>query len=111
MFYVQRDARGRLIRVEPTPYAEATENLPADHHEIQAWYTNEMVEDSLKLLHFSDLDMIRVVDDLIQVLTDKRLISITDLPVAAQNKLNDRNRAREALSDLGQLLNEEDGLI
>ena len=35
MFYVQRDAQGQLIRVEAAAYAEATETLPADHHEIQ----------------------------------------------------------------------------
>ena len=47
MFYVQRDAQGELIRVEAAAYAEATETLPADHHEIQAWYANEAVENSL----------------------------------------------------------------
>jgi hypothetical protein len=112
MFYVQRDAQGQLIRVEAIAYAEATETLPADHHEIQTWYANEIVETSLKQLKQSDLEMIRVLDDLIQVLTSKGVIRVTDLPPAAQAKLMDRNQAREALGGLSQLIDDDEtGLI
>ena len=109
MFYVQRDAQGLLIRVEAAAYAEATETLPADHHEIQAWYANEAVENSLKQLKQSDFEMIRVLDDLIQVLTQKGVIRVTDLPPAAQAKLMDRTQAREALGGLSQLIDEDEG--
>lgn len=109
MFYVQRDAQGELIRVEAAAYAEATETLPADHHEIQAWYANEAVEYSLKQLKQSDFEMIRVLDDLIQVLTSKGVIRVTDLPEAAQAKLMDRTQAREALGGLSQLIDEDEG--
>ncbi len=112
MFYVQRDAQGQLIRVEAIAYAEATETLAADHHEIQAWYANEIVETSLKQLKQSDLEMIRVLDDLIQVLTSKGVIRVTDLPPAAQAKLMDRTQAREALGGLSQLIDDDEtGLI
>ncbi|KQN49650.1 tryptophan synthase subunit beta [Pseudomonas sp. Leaf48] len=112
MFYVQRDAQGLLVRVEAAAYAEATETLPADHHEIQDWYANEAVETSLKQLKQSDLEMIRVLDDLIQVLTQKGVIRVTDLPPAAQAKLMDRTQAREALGGLSHLIDEEEaGLI
>ena len=109
MFYVQRDAQGELIRVEAAAYAEATETLPADHHEIQAWYANEAVENSLKQLKQSDFEMIRVLDDLIQVLTSKGVIRVTDLPEPAQAKLMDRTQAREALGGLSQLIDEDEG--
>lgn len=112
MFYVQRDQQGVLVRVEAAPYAEATETLPADNHEIQAWYTHDVVETSLKQLKQSDLDMIRVLDDLIQVLTAKGVIRVTDLPPAAQAKLTDRTHARTALGGLNHLINDDEtGLI
>ncbi|CRL49521.1 MULTISPECIES: hypothetical protein [Pseudomonas] len=112
MFYVQRDAQGQLVRVEAAAYAEATETLPADHHEIQAWYANEVVETNLKQLKQSDQEMIRVLDDLIQVLTSKGVIRVTDLPPAAQAKLMDRTQAREALGGLSHLIDDEEtGLI
>ncbi|MBO0493104.1 MULTISPECIES: hypothetical protein [unclassified Pseudomonas] len=112
MFYVQRDQNNALVRVEAQAYAEATETLPADHHEIQAWFAGDEIEDSLKQLKNSDLEMIRVLDDLIQVLTSKGVIRITDLPPAAQAKFLERTQARAALGGLSELINDDEtGLI
>jgi hypothetical protein len=56
--------------------------------------------------------MIRVLDDLIQVLTTKGVIRVTDLPPAAQAKLMDRSQARETLGGLNRLVDEDEhGLI
>ncbi|WLH79672.1 tryptophan synthase subunit beta [Pseudomonas sp. FP2335] len=112
MFYVQRDQNNALVRVEAQAYAEATETLPADHHEIQAWFAGDEIENSLKQLKSSDLEMIRVLDDLIQVLTSKGVIRITDLPPAAQAKFLERTQARAALGGLSELINDDEtGLI
>ncbi|MEX3774873.1 tryptophan synthase subunit beta [Pseudomonas sp. MYb118] len=121
MFYVQRDTDGQLTRVEAEAYAGSTETLPADHPDLQEWFATELVATSqkqlkqikqLKQLKQSDLDMIRVIDDLIQVLTDKGVIRVTDLPVAAQAKLMDRSQAREALGGLEHLVDDDEvGLI
>ncbi|MBA1243262.1 MULTISPECIES: tryptophan synthase subunit beta [Pseudomonas] len=112
MFYVQRNAEGRLVRVQPTEFSGYSETLAADHLDIQAWFSSEAVETSLKALQQSDLDMVRVLDDLIQLLTSKGVIRITDLPPAAQAKLMDRTQAREALGGLSRLINDEEtGLI
>ena len=112
MFYVQRDQNNALVRVEAQAYAEATETLPADHHEIQAWFAGDEIESSLKQLKSSDLEMIRVLDDLIQVLTAKGVIRITDLPEAAQAKFLERTQARAALGGLSELINDDEtGLI
>ena len=78
--------------------------LPADHPDIQAW----AAESSLLQLKQSDLDMIRVLEDLISVLITKGVIRITDLPPAAQSKLLSRNQAREALGGISRLIVEED---
>ncbi|MEQ7920474.1 hypothetical protein ABQX22_14865 [Xanthomonas sp. WHRI 1810A] len=112
MFHVQRDANGEITRVEAASFAEATETLPADDHEIQAWYADEVVEKSLTQLKMSDMEMIRVLDDLIQVLTAKGILNVTDLPPAAQAKLADRTNARQSLGGLSDLINDDEtGLI
>lgn len=121
MFYVQRNAQGQLMRVETEAYAESTETLPADHPDLQDWFANEVMATShnqlkqikqLKQLRQSDLEMIRVLDDLIEVLISKGVILVTDLPAPAQAKLMDRSQAREALGGLSQLVgDDEDGLI
>ena len=109
MFYVERDEQGQLQRVEAAPYEGFTEILPADHAEIQEWFADDLVENSLKQLKQSDLDMIRVLEDLIEVLTTKGVISITDLPAGAQAKLLTRSTARKALGSLTNLIEEEEG--
>ncbi|QXI35894.1 tryptophan synthase subunit beta [Pseudomonas promysalinigenes] len=113
MFYVQRNADGQLQRVEAAPYAEYTEILEADHTDILEWFADDVVENSLRQLKQSDLDMIRVLEDLIEVLTTKGVISITDLPPGAQAKLLNRSTARMALGSLNNLIQEDEdsGLI
>ena len=118
MFYVQRNTDGRLLRVEAEAYAESTETLPADHPDLQAWFANEVMATShkqllqIKQLRQSDLEMIRVLDDLIAVLISKGVILVTDLPEPAQTKLMDRFQAREALGGLSNLVeDDEEGFI
>ncbi|MGF6395783.1 tryptophan synthase subunit beta [Pseudomonas plecoglossicida] len=113
MFYVQRDERGLLLRVEAAPYDGFTDILAADQAEIKAWFAADAVESSLNQLKQSDLDMIRVLEDLIEVLTSKGVISITDLPAGAQAKLLSRSTARKALGSLNNLIEDEEngGLI
>jgi len=109
MLYIQRNAEGKIARVEDAEFEGATGTLPADHPDIQAW----AAESSLLQLKQSDLDMIRVLEDLISVLITKGVIRITDLPPAARSKLLNRTQAREALGGLTRLINddEETGLI
>ena len=52
--------------------------------------------------------MVRVLEDLIEVLMTKGVISITDLPWAAQTKLMNRAQARRQLSGLEGLINDDD---
>jgi len=112
MFYVQRDQYNALVRVEAQAFAESTGTLPADHQDIQAWFATDVIDNSLKQLQQSDSEMIRVLDDLIQVLTAKGVIRITDLPPAAQVKVMERTQARTALGGLSELINDdESGLI
>ncbi|MGY4531321.1 hypothetical protein ACVW0Y_000424 [Pseudomonas sp. TE3786] len=108
MLYIQRNEFGELTRVEAAAFEGATGTLPADDHDVQAWYANHTVESNLLQLKQSDLEMIRVIDDLISVLMNKGVLRITDLPPAAQGKLLSRNQSREALGGLHRLINDDD---
>jgi hypothetical protein len=112
MLYVKRDAWGNLERVEAAPFEEMDGEIAADSSEAQAWYANQAAENSLLKLQQSDLDMIRVLEDLISVLIRKGVVRITDLPEAAQSKLVGRSKARDALGGLQRLINDDEpGLI
>ena len=111
MLYVQRDADGQLIRVEAAPFAESNEQVEADDLEIQSWFSSQSVESSLLQLRQTDPEMIRVLEDLIHVLTTKGVLRITDLPPAAQHKLIHRSQAREGLGGLNRLIGDDENSL
>ena len=58
-------------------------------------------------LRHSDLGMVRVYEDLIEILIRKHHISITELPLAAQEKFLRRKELRAAVSSLTSLLDSD----
>ncbi len=108
MLYVKRDAWGNLQQVEAAPFEGMDGELLADSQEAEAWYANQSAEISLMQLKKSDLDMIRVLEDLITVLIRKGVVRITDLPEAAQGKLVGRSKARDVLGGLHRLINDDE---
>ncbi|MEB4676480.1 tryptophan synthase subunit beta [Enterobacteriaceae bacterium G50] len=104
MHFIERNSEGQIVRVEPTPFPESTERSDETTTEIGEW----LRINTLHQLQQSDLDMVRVLEDLIEVLMSKGVISITDLPPAAQNKLLSRAQARQTLGGLEDLIGEEE---
>ena len=108
MVYVQRDADGHILRVEHEPFDEMTEVLAVESEELQRWITaKEEMKARLDALRSSDLDLIRVLEDVVSVLVVRGLISFTDLPEAARLKLDQRALARAEIEGLVDVLGEE----
>lgn len=55
----------------------------------------------------TDIGMVRVLEDLIDVLIRKGVLQFTELPAAAQAKLLERRTAREGLQDPLRLLDQD----
>ncbi|OHC25710.1 MAG: tryptophan synthase subunit beta [Pseudomonadales bacterium RIFCSPLOWO2_12_59_9] len=109
MVYVQRDIDGRLLRVERKPFAQMTETLAVENEELHAWLaTREEVHARLAKLKDSDLELVRVLEDLVDVLVSRGVIRYTDLPEAARAKLHDRAETRAKLEGLSGLLGDEE---
>ncbi|MBV2131403.1 tryptophan synthase subunit beta [Pseudomonas sp. MAP12] len=108
MVYVQRSLDGHLLRVERQPFEGMTETLELESEELHAWLNREEVRSRLNKLKDSDLELIRVLEDLVGVLVEQGVIRYTDLPEAAQRKLQDRAQARAGLGGLSNLLGDED---
>jgi hypothetical protein len=109
MPYVTRGQDGHIIAVHATQSAEATEKLAPGNPELRAFLgqTGDSAELHTALLA-SDLELVRVLEDLIAILIDKRIIMLTDLPKAAQQKLAHRYQLRSRLADLGGIVAEQD---
>jgi hypothetical protein len=101
MPYVHRDPSGQIDRIHRHEVPGA-EFLPPDHPDLF-----EMLGGPARGASFTHLDsgLIRVLEDLVDVLVRHNVICITDLPVEAQHKLfarkNFRDRFRRNALHLG----------
>lgn len=101
MAYILKDAQGKVIA------ASATENLGAGWIFIEDTSREylDFLERSLAksdLFRESDIHLARVLEDLITLLIERNIIRFTDLPQAAQKRLNERQsmRNKTQLSDI-----------
>jgi hypothetical protein len=110
MPYVTRDASGRIVALAETAPSEGAEELPATHPEVLDFVFVE-AEDSSRRFLASDLALIRVFEDLVEVLVRKHVLAMTDLPPAAQDKLMDRRSLRTYLSGMSGLVEGDLGKV
>jgi hypothetical protein len=99
MAYVKRNQEGRIIGLSDEVPEGGAEALDPDHPDIKAFL--ERARDNLSS---SDSETIRVIEDLVDVLIRKKLLLLTDLPQAAQQKLMKRQHIRNELCVLGNLM-------
>ena len=90
MPYVQRAADGTLLSLHRDAVPGA-EQLPSDHPEVLAFLGTEEQHRFASL----DANLVRVLEDLVDVLITRNVICITDLPSEAQQKLFERKHFRE----------------
>ena len=93
MLYAKRDTEGRIESLFSQP-VDGGETLAADHPDVLAFLQAGGAAQGA----FSSLDasLVRVLEDLVDVLISRNVIRITDLPPEAQKKLFERKRFRES---------------
>jgi hypothetical protein len=99
MPYAARDADGAITSLHALAAAGASEFVSDDDPAVRAFVG---AADGFGQL---DADFIRVLEDLIDVLIQRKVINLTDLPADARRKLYSRKGHRHAspLSALGLL--------
>ncbi|NQX87327.1 MAG: tryptophan synthase subunit beta like protein [Halioglobus sp.] len=105
MPYVKRDEQGRIITVSETAGPGVSEELPADDPAVAAFF--EKVTGHASHLAASDLDLIRVLEDVVELLIDKGTILFTELPNDAQQKILRRQQLRARVGDLQNLISND----
>ncbi len=112
MPYVIRDGDGQIVAVHAIRSEQAQERLQADDAELREFVAATGDSTNLQnVLIASDLELVRVLEDLIAVLIDKRIIMLTDLPEAARRKLARRYELRSQLNDLGSIVAEQEEIM
>jgi len=72
---------------------------------------NDQAQDQENDFSTLDVTFIRVLEDLIEALIEKGELRLTDLPVAAQQKLSKRKGLRRRLRDDLDLLDDDENLL
>lgn len=92
MPYVRRNTNHQIeaLFIEAQPLAE--EWLPAGHPEVLAFIDGGDENSDFATL---DVSFIRVIEDVVDVLIQKGVMRLTDLPAPAQEKLMARKSFRE----------------
>lgn len=106
MAYVLRNASGQIIAASPATQV-AADWLPIDSKDADYL---RFLDDELKRnnsFRESDIQLARVLEDLISILIERNLISFTDFPSPAQKRLNDRQSLRQK-NNLNSLLGDDD---
>ncbi len=79
MVYIRRDKSGKICAVFSEKTDEAAEEVEIDSPEFVDFLMRCDVNLQMKFLQ-SDLQMIRVLEDVIDILMDKNIVTITDFP-------------------------------
>lgn len=99
--WVRRDASGRIQSASLVATTEHTERISGDADEVLAF--TRVLASKQSALNESDLALIRVIEDLIDVLIHKDVLRFTDLPDRVQAKLLERRKLRGSMRSLDLL--------
>ena len=111
MPYARRDTFGQLLSLHRQAEPDAQEYLTDDAPEVLAFVGQPGVDGSGDRYSELDAEFVRVLEDLVDTLVARNVISLTDLPLRARDKLYQRkgHRRESSLSKLN-LLGETVGL-
>ncbi|MFZ5482892.1 MAG: hypothetical protein ACOZB0_01560 [Pseudomonadota bacterium] len=117
MPYVQRNSEGKIVAVSASETATTREWMDEGSHDLNAFLLDMALGKDgadpgvVRALGESDLAMIRVVEDVVDLLIEQNLLRFTDLPAPAQEKLMQRRSLRSHLNSLSLLSSDDSGVI
>lgn len=115
MPYVSRDVSGLVTGLFLKPQPNVAEFLPNDHPDIVRFFggtlPQNITNNALMDLTQSDIDFIRVIEDLVNVLIDKNVITFTDLPAKVREKIVNRHDARGRLAGSNDIVVNDKGIF
>jgi len=109
MPYIQRGPDGKILAVSNDSLSEPSEQISSDAPELRAFFNTLEQQDSV--FETSDLKLIRVIEDVIDLLIAKNVICITELPPPVQTKLMERRSLRQSLNALKLFGDDDQGII
>jgi len=103
--YVKRDAGGAIVAVSQEAGDGHTEAVDPGDPELREFL--DALSADATTLHASDQDLVRVLEDLVDLLMAKGVILFTELPASAQRKIMRRQRLRSELGGALDLIDDD----
>jgi len=103
MPYIKCNEQGAIVAIHDAAIDSSYQWIEANELEVTA--------QAKEALTSTDQEMVRVIEDLIDLLMAKQIFVFTELPAAVQAKLNSRKRLREDISSLAILVKDEDAIF
>lgn len=99
MPFVKRNLNQQIVALSIVPDDAGTtgEFLPDDHPALQQFLTEHIQAKQTKPFADEDLALVRVLEDLVDLLIERNVITFSELPMAAQHKLLAKKGLRERL--------------
>lgn len=99
MVFVKRNSEQEIIAIFSEDTEDNLEAIDAQDEEILNFLTRCSQDREMSLTFLKlDLELIRVIEDVIKILMSKNIISITDFPQPVIEKLIKRKKIRSQLS-------------
>lgn len=99
MLFAERDKDGKIKSIRHTADDKATEPISGINKELMDFFKNVNKDPWAEMLSVSDIGVIRVVEDLIDLLISKNIILFTELPPEAQQKIRTRKHIRKKIDN------------
>lgn len=110
MLYAERNKEGKIIGV--SVYPTNSDQEPVSDEELTDFIAEETNNRTLlALIKVLDIGVIRVLDDLVDLLVKKNIILISDLPIDAQQKIAKRKVVRKQIQQDPPIIEEEEDLF
>jgi len=108
MIYIERNEDNQINNIYFAP-APGLEEISLHDPKLKDFIETAPNSEEIiqKVLHQLDLDMVRVIEDVIDILIDKNIMLFTDLPEAVQNKILFKKRIRN-LSNNNSIIEDEE---
>jgi hypothetical protein len=112
MPYVSRNTTGAIIELHDAPPAVDSQWLESiDPEVISFLQRTKMSEQVNRTLSSIDHEMVRVIEDLVDLLIEKQIFIFTELPPAVQAKLGARKHLRKNMQNPNNLIDEDDDIF
>lgn len=112
MPYVSRNDKGMIVQVQHSCLDGQMPWLDDDDPELKAFLSQAQVAEQAKQnLATTDLEMVRIIEDLVDLLMSKNVFIFTELPLPVQEKLGLRKQFRKEMHSLDNLIGDDEGIF